>query len=106
MTQKSRSAHPAAAVPPARRAAGDPHDELPRLPWRRRVLVVLLAVGTAVTVVLSLLDPPGGVKRHPPPPAAPLPDTARCAPGQTQGCVGGSVQVIVAPPAAPASAAR
>ncbi|MCY7316289.1 MAG: hypothetical protein LH480_11885 [Rubrivivax sp.] len=76
-------------------------DQIPGLPWRRQVLTVLLAVATAVTVVLTLLDPPGGVKRTPRPPP---PDAAVCAPGQTQGCVGGQAQIIV-PPRPSASAA-
>lgn len=75
-------------------------ERFPRQPWRRRLLIVLLAVATAVTIVLTLLYPPGGFKRKPPPPPA---DVARCAPGQTQGCVGGTAQIIMAPPA---SAAR
>ncbi len=59
---------------------------------RRKLLILLLAVATAVTVVMLLLDPPGGVqrKRHLPQP---------CAPGQTEGCVGGKAEVIVAPAA-------
>jgi len=72
----------------------DPYRPLTR---RRRLLVLLLAVATAVTVVLLLLHPPGGVQRQR---AVPQP----CAPGQTTGCVGGKVEVIVAP--APASAPR
>jgi hypothetical protein len=65
---------------------------------RRRVLIALLAVGTAITVTLLMLYPPGGVKRRPPPPP---PDAATCAPGQSTGCVGGMATVIV--PAAPAA---
>ena len=75
-------------------------ERFPRQPWRRRLLIVLLAVATAITIVLLLIYPPGGVKRKAPPPP---PDAARCAPGQTQDCVGGTAQVIVAPAA---SAAR
>ena len=69
----------------------DPYRPLTR---RRRLLVLLLAVATAVTVVLVLLDPPGGVQRKR---AMPQP----CAEGQTTGCVGGKVDVIVAPASAP-----
>lgn len=78
-----------------RRADDDRYQPLSR---RRRLLIVGLAVATAVAVVLMLVERPGGVKR-PPPGAAP--DRARCSEGQTEGCVGGKAAVIV--PAAPAS---
>lgn len=83
-----------------RPARGD--DDAPQyrpISARRRVLIVLLAIATAVTVVLMLLDPPGGVQRTRPVPAAQQP----CAPGQTENCVGGKADVIVT---TPASAAR
>ena len=73
-------------------------DPFPGLPWRRRLLIVVLAIGTAITVVLTLLAPPGGLKRKPPA------DTARCAAGQTRDCVGGQADVIMAPAPAPAPA--
>jgi hypothetical protein len=77
--------------------------EFPRMPWRRRILAVALAIATAITIVLTLLSPPGGVKRkHPPPP----PDTARCEKGQTTDCVGGTAAVIMAPAMPAASAPR
>jgi hypothetical protein len=74
--------------------------DYPRIPWRRRLLILVLAIVTAITVVLTLLYPPGGVqrKRH----AAP--DAPRCASGQTTDCVGGTAAVIVAPAGVPASA--
>lgn len=72
--------------------------DFPRMSWRRRFLVIALAVATAVTIVLTLLNPPGGVKRHKPPP----PDVARCEEGQTRNCVGGVAGVIVAPAASAA----
>lgn len=78
-------------------------DNFPRMAWRRRLLVVGLAVATAVTIVLTLLNPPGGVQRKRPPPP---PDVARCAEGQNTNCVGGTATVIVAPPAAQASMMR
>ena len=62
---------------------------------RRRLLVVGLAVATAIAVVLTLLYPPGGVKRT----RAPVAD---CRVGQDTGCVGGRVDVL--PPELPASA--
>jgi len=50
-----------------------------------------LAVATTVTVTMLMLDPPGGVprRRAAPPPAA------ACTPGQSDGCVGGKIEVIV-----------
>jgi hypothetical protein len=67
---------------------------------RRRLLIALLAVATALTVVWSLLERPGGVQWKPRPPA---PDKARCAEGQTADCVGGKADVIMLP--APAASA-
>lgn len=69
--------------------------------WRKRALILLAAVTTALTIVYVLLIPPTPVPRVAPPPT---PDVARCAPGQTQGCVGGTAGVIIAP--RPASAPR
>lgn len=66
----------------------------PRLPGRRRLMILLLAVATAITIVLTLIYPPGGVKRTRPggPPM--------CAQGMTEECVGGKAMVIVPAPAA------
>lgn len=77
-------------------------DEIKYRPftWRRRLMLFLLAVATAVTIVLTLLDPLGGVKRHAPPPP---PEPARCATGQTMDCLGGMATVIVVPSAGSAS---
>jgi hypothetical protein len=62
---------------------------------RRRLLIALLAVATAVTIVLTLVSPPAG-SRGPHPLA---PDAAACGPGQTTDCVGGRTDVfLVAPP--------
>ncbi|MCE2915909.1 MAG: hypothetical protein ACOVOT_13365 [Rubrivivax sp.] len=73
--------------------------------WRRRLLIVALALATAIGIVLALLFPPGGVDR-PRALGAPLPATAApqplCRPGQTEGCVGGAV--IVLPSASPSAA--
>jgi hypothetical protein len=70
--------------------AEDATHRLPRMPWRRRLLILLLAVATALTIVLTLLSPPGGVKR-----VRRLPDEpARCLPGQSSDCVGGTARVI------------
>jgi len=75
------------------------NDDLPTLSWRRRLLLLALGVVTALVVVTIMLAGPGGVRMRPPP------DAARCVAGQTVGCVGGTVNVIVAPAASPASAA-
>lgn len=70
---------------------------------RRRVLIVLLAVATAVTVMWLLLERPGAVFPARPAATAPRP----CADGQGSGCVGGKMEVLRAVPApAPASGAR
>ena len=80
-------------------------EEFPKLSRWRRFGILLLAVATAVTVVLTLLYPPGGVKRTRPPLP---PDVARCANGNSTDCVGGMAAVIVVqpPPAASGAAAR
>lgn len=72
-------------------------EKFPKLPVRRRLLVIGLAVATAVAVVLTLLYPPGGVKRT----RAPVAD---CRAGQDIGCVGGRVDVLLPEAVAPASA--
>jgi hypothetical protein len=69
-------------------------DRFPSLPGRRRALIALLAVGTAVTIFWLLIYRPGGL--HPRHPRTPLDD---CAPGQIDHCVGGLSQVITLPPA-------
>ena len=75
-------------------------EPFPATPWRRRLLVLVLALATAATVVLSIVDTPGGAKhKRPPPPDAPL-----CSAQQSTDCVGGMAGVIVTP--APASAPR
>lgn len=73
------------------------------LSHRRRLLIALLAVATAVAVVLTLLDPPGAAPRPRATQAAASAASApaRCAAGQTSGCIGGKVDVIVPAPAAP-----
>jgi hypothetical protein len=79
------------------------NDRYRPLSTRRRVLILLLAVSTAITVALTLLYPPGGVQRK----RAPAPRPADCSAGQDAGCVGGKADVIVVAPAAvPGSAAR
>jgi hypothetical protein len=72
-------------------------DDLPALPLRRRILIVVLAVATAVTIVLLLLNRPGDPKRgmtrvvrEPPP----------CTAAQSRDCVGGKADVTVVPASA------
>ncbi len=100
---KPAAPEPAAAPEPspeARRHIDRSVPAFPGMPWRRRLLFVGLALVMGWAVVTTMVDPPGGIKRHPPPRV----DAPTCAAGQTQGCVGGTAQVIVAPtPAAPAS---
>jgi hypothetical protein len=72
---------------------------------RRRLLIALLAVATAVTIVLTLVSPPAGSRG--PHPLAQAPDAAACGPGQTTDCVGGRTDVfLVAPPPVVAEPAR
>lgn len=81
-------------------AAPEAPAEYRPLNWRRRVLLVALAVSTAVVGVTVLVERPGGVQRPAP---GHGPDRAPCSGGNTQDCVGGVSSVIV--PARPASAA-
>jgi hypothetical protein len=67
---------------------------------KRRLLIALLAVSTAVTIVLTLVSPPAGSKG--PHAAAQTPDAPACGPGQTTDCVGGRADVFLVSPA-PAS---
>lgn len=97
-------------------------DEYRPVPWRRKLLILLLAVMTAISLLGYMLGRRGDIIRTAPhvtsaasaasaastavdvasAPAttpAPTPDVPRCKPGQTTGCVGGMATVIVAPPA-------
>lgn len=81
---------------PADRASPDRFRPLPR---RRRALLALLAVATACVVLWLMLQPQlrkgqaEAARRAAPP--------SPCQPGQTDGCLGGTTQVIV--PAGPAA---
>lgn len=75
-------------------------QDYPRPSGRRRLLVALLAVSTAVTVMYLVLEKPGGPKAPPRAAAGP----AVCTAGQTSGCVGGLAQVLPAAPLPAASA--
>lgn len=74
------------------------HDSYrPTSAWRR-LLILVLAVGMALFIVWALLTRPGHVPK-------PRPNAPPCATGQTQNCVGGQIDVIVAPRAEPAASA-
>ena len=81
--------------------SGPSVDELPRMPRRRRLLVLLLAVSTACTVMWLMLAHPGGAKlakTAEAPNAGSPPDTARC-PSQAPDAAS-STQAGAAPPEA------
>jgi hypothetical protein len=75
---------------------------------RQRLAILAAAIGTTLLIGGAMLAPHvdylrAKLARAPAPPVAP-PPPAPCAPGQTEGCVGGTMGVIVvSPPAAPAS---
>jgi hypothetical protein len=83
------------------RAPSDFFRPYGRLPVRRRLLIALLAAVTALGIAWLLVYRPGGV--HPPPArsnAVPVPqaaDVERCAPGQTENCVGSTTRIITLP---------
>lgn len=77
-------------------------DKYPAPTWKRRLLVLALAVGAALFIVHMLTIPPTPVAKELVPP---IRDKALCQAGQTQNCVGGTAVMIMAPaPAAAASA--
>lgn len=84
-------------------------DTFPAPTWKRRLLVLALAVGTAMFIVHMLTIPPMPVPQERVPP---IRDRSRCEAGQTQDCVGGTAVMIMAPASAsvpaplPASAPR
>jgi len=85
--------------------SGRDHDRPDYRPisGRRRLLIVALAVATAVALISTLLDPPGGVPRPRTAPGAGIPSAATtppapCAPGQENACVGGKAEVLQPPP--------
>jgi hypothetical protein len=74
-------------------------EPLPGLPWRRRVLIIVLALVTAFTVVSMLLATPGGAKRAASPAARLVADTAACPSPTASGavaeaCVGAVTRVL------------
>lgn len=89
---------------PAAVAHVKPSDDLPRyqpLTRRRRLLLLGVAVATAMLVLWLMLRPQlrlmEAKRAMPAAPATP------CGAGQTEGCVGGTMGVIVAPAAPGAS---
>ena len=81
------------------------NDSYSPISGRRKLLILLLGVSTALGLIYMMLNRTGA------PPLKRV-DSARCAPGQSTDCVGGRAQVIVVAPAAssassvpPASAA-
>jgi hypothetical protein len=65
---------------------------------RRRLLILLLAVATALVIAWALLTRPGHVPQ-------PRPNAPPCKQGQTLSCVGGQIDVIVVPRTEPMSPA-
>ncbi len=76
-------------------------DRFRPLPLRRRLLIVLLALATAIGIVLAIVFQPGLklVRKLPD-------DVAACRDGRSTGCVGGQIDVIALPPAASGAPAR
>ena len=74
------------------------HDDYRPISARRKLLILLLAVATAITVILTLLKTPAGAMHTSPKPS--MPDAARCDEGNSHQCVGGKADVIVVPPPA------
>ena len=72
-----------------------PDDRFRPLPPRRRLLIVGLALATAIGIVLAIVFQPGLrlVRKLPD-------DVAACRDGRSTGCVGGRSDVIALPPAA------
>ncbi len=76
-------------------------DRFPAMSWRRRLLVLVCALGTAYLILSHVMGRPGAADFKPPP----QPDRQRCTAGQTTACVGGVAAVIVAPASQPAASA-
>jgi hypothetical protein len=70
-------------------------EDLPPVPWRRRLLWVLVTLLTVWGLMSAVMGRPYRPDWKPPQRA----DQAPCQPGQTTGCVGGTAAVIVVPAA-------
>ncbi|MDP1648948.1 MAG: hypothetical protein Q8M01_12230 [Rubrivivax sp.] len=77
-------------------------DSYRPLSLRRRLFIALLAVATAVTLIMMMLERTGAPPIARPPAAA---GPAACTAGQLSGCLGGKADVIFVPAAAAASPA-
>lgn len=74
---------------------------------RQRLRIAAVTVATVVALWMLLLLRPGAHVRQFPESAAAAASAPRpCAPGQTQGCVGGQANVMLLPARPPASTAR
>lgn len=85
-------AGPAAPMP-------DDFEEYRPVKGRKKLLVAVLGVSTAIGVLLMMIYRPGGPELPKRAPSGPQ----RCVGQQTADCVGGKIEVIVPAPAAPAA---
>lgn len=79
----------------------DPDEQYRPVSRRRRLLIALLAVATAVVVIWLMLQPQ--LRKMQAEQARKGADAPRCDGQRQDGCVGGTMGVIVAPTAASAS---
>jgi hypothetical protein len=88
------------------RRSGDRFEHFEPFSRRQRLLIVALAVGTTLAIGVAMLAPHVDYLRARL--ALDRADKPACAAGQTTGCVGGTMGVIVVPvaPLPPSSAAR
>jgi hypothetical protein len=88
------------------RRRGERSERFQPFSRRQRLLIIALAVGTTLLIGIAMLAPHVDYLRARL--ALDRADRPPCAAGQTTGCVGGTMGVIVVPalPAPPASAAR
>jgi hypothetical protein len=81
---------------------GPPFERFRPFTRRQRLLIVALAVGTTISIGVAMLTPHVAYLRARL--ALKWADVPPCAAGQTEGCTGGTMGVIVVAP--PASAPR
>jgi hypothetical protein len=81
---------------------GPPFERFKPFTRRQRLLIMAMAVGTTLTIGVSMLTPHVAYLR------AKLsmkpPEVPACTAGQTTGCVGGTMGVIMISPAGPPAA--
>ena len=75
----------------------DADDSYRPVTARQRLWIVVLAMSVSFTVLWSLLERPGGLEGPKATVINTIVEPPRCGPGQTAGCVGGMVEVIVVP---------